>query len=71
MTFVETLKSIITTNDLGIADKAYLRNEPLTMIFGIDKEDGIEKTEYKIEEIRASGEIDRIVKEMRLEIDGH
>lgn len=70
MTYVETLKSIITTNDLGVSDKAYLRDEPVTLIFGIDREDEIENTEDKIEELRDSGEIDRIVKEMRLGIDG-
>ena len=29
MTYVKTLKSIITANDLEVADKTYLRDEPL------------------------------------------
>ncbi len=66
MTYVKTLKSIITANDLEVADKTYLRDEPVTLIVGIDKSEEVEKTENKIEELRASGELDRIIKEMRL-----
>ena len=66
MTYVKTLKSIITANDLEVADKTYLRDEPVTLIVGIDKSEEVEKNENKIEELRASGELDRIIKEMRL-----
>jgi Bax protein len=64
--YVKTLKSIITTNDLGVADKTYLREEPVTLIVGIDKLEDIEQAENTIDELRASGELDRIVGEMRL-----
>lgn len=37
------------------------------MIVGIDKVEDLEETENKIEALRASGELDRIIKEMRLE----
>lgn len=67
-TYVETLKSIITANDLEVTDKLFLRDEPVTLIVGIDKEEEIEQTDTKIEELRASGELDRIIKEMRLEL---
>jgi Bax protein len=64
--YVKTLKSIITTNDLEVADKTYLREEPVSLIIGIDKLEDIEKTENTIDELRASGELDRIIGEMRL-----
>lgn len=69
MTYVETLKSIITANDLEVADKTKLRDEPVTLIVGIDKSEEIEKTEKRIEELRTSGELDKIIKEMRLKLD--
>jgi len=67
MDYVKTLKSIITANDLEVADSTNLRDEPVTLIVGIDKVEDLEETENKIEELRASGELDRIIKEMRLE----
>lgn len=66
MTYVKTLKSIISANDLEVADRTYLRDEPVTLIVGIDRADEVEKIEDKIEDLRASGELDRIIKEMRL-----
>ena len=66
ITYVKTLKSIISANDLEVADRTYLRDEPVTLIVGIDRADEVEKIENKIENLRASGELDRIIKEMRL-----
>ncbi len=66
MEYVKTLKSIITVNGLEIADKAYLRDEPITLIVGVEGAAKKEKTESKIEQLRGSGELDRIVKSMRL-----
>jgi len=67
MDYVKTLKSIITANDLEVADSTILRDESVTLIVGIDKAEDIAETESKIEELRASGELDRIIKDMRLE----
>jgi len=66
--YVKTLKSIITANDLEVADTTYLRDEPVTLIIGIDKNEDVEQTENTIDELRASGELDRIIGEMRLDI---
>ena len=66
ITYVKTLKSIISANDLDVADRTYLRDEPVTLIVGIDRADEVEKIENKIEDLRASGELGRIIKEMRL-----
>lgn len=69
MTYVTTLKSIITDNDLEVTDRLSLRDEPVTLIFGIDKEGELERTEDKIEALKASGELDRIIKDMRLGLE--
>ncbi len=67
--YVETLKSIITANDLDLDDKTYLREEPVTLIIGTDKREDIKQTQNTIDELRASGELDRIIGEMRLGLD--
>jgi len=67
--YVKTLKAIIAANDLEVADKTHLRDEPMTLIVGIDKLEDIEQTEKTIDELRASGELDRIIREMRLELN--
>ncbi len=66
--YVKTLKSIITANDLEVADTTNLREEPMTLIVGVDKLEDIKQTENTIDELRASGELDRIIGEMRLGI---
>ncbi len=67
MEYVKTLKSIIRVNGLAIADKATLRDEAITLIVAVGDADKVGETEAKIEELRASGELDRIIKDMRLE----
>lgn len=65
--YVKTLKSIIRVNGLEIADNAYLRDEPITLVVGVDDEKKIGEAESKIEQLRSSGELDRIIKSMRLD----
>ena len=65
--YIKTLKSIITVNGLEIADNAYLRDEPMTLIVGVDSISKVKDTESEIEKLRASGELDRIIKSMRLD----
>ena len=65
--YVKTLKSIIRVNGLGITDKASLRDEPTTLIVAVEHTDKVEEAEAEIEKLRASGELDRILKEMRLD----
>lgn len=67
MEYVQTLASIITINNLAITDKASLRDEPTTLIVGVGDIEKVEETEAKVKELSASGELDRIIKSMRLE----
>ncbi len=67
MEYVKTLKSIITVNGLDITDKASLRDEPITLIVGVEGVEKVEEAETKIEQLRKSGELDRIIKSMRLD----
>lgn len=64
--YVKTLKSIIKVNGLAVADKAYLRKEPVTFIVGVKGEGSVEETENKIKELRESGELEKIIKSMDL-----
>lgn len=62
-----SLQSITRVNGLAITDKAYLRDEPTTLIVGVGGiVNKVEETEEKLEELRESGELDRIIKSMRL-----
>jgi Bax protein len=65
--YIKTLKSIITVNGLEVADNAYLRNEPTTLIVAVADASKVSETESEIEKLRASGELDRIIKSMRLD----
>ncbi len=67
MAYVKTLKSIITVNDLAVADKAYFRDEPITLVIGVKSAEEVENIESKIKQLKASGELSRIIKEMRLD----
>ena len=64
--YIKTLKAIITVNNLEVADNAYLRDEPVTLVVGVDSVQKIESTKFEIERLRASGELDRIIKSMNL-----
>ena len=67
MAYVKTLQSIIRVNNLAVADKAHLRDEPITLIVGVNKKEKVKEAEAKIEAARSSGKLDKILKEMRLE----
>ena len=67
MEYVKTLNVIITVNNLANLDQAYLRDEPVTLAVGVTSEQEIAEVEAKIEELRASGELDRVIREMNLE----
>jgi uncharacterized FlgJ-related protein len=64
--YIKTLKSIITVNNLEVTDNAYLRDEPMTLVVGVDNVSKVEDAESEIDQLRTSGELDRIVKSMRL-----
>ena len=65
--YVDTHKSIIRKNELGIADDAHLRDEPTVLIVGAEDEEDKTKVESEIEELRASGRLAEIIQSMRLD----
>ena len=68
-TYVDTLKGIIRTNGLDIADNARLRDEPLVFIVNVETEDQVKEIRDEIEKMRTSGELTETIREMRLGVD--
>lgn len=67
--YVDTLKSIIIKNELDVADNARLRDEPTVLIVAAESAEDKAQVESEIERLRASGELDEIIRSMRLEED--
>jgi len=65
--YVDTLKSIIRVNRLDIADSAKFRDEPMRFIVGVKNAEAAEALSAELEQLRASGQIDRIIERMRLD----
>jgi Bax protein len=65
--YVETLKSVIRVNKLDIADDAVFRDEPMRFVLGAADSNAADKLRADIEQLRKSGEIDKIIARMRLE----
>jgi hypothetical protein len=65
--YVDTLKGIIGTNNLEIADNAVMRNEPMRFLVGADSEQDAVALRGEIDALRDSGELADIVARMRLE----
>ena len=65
--YVDTLKGIIRVNNLDIADGAVFRDEPMRFVLGAADQAEAVKLRNDIEAMRKSGEIDKIIKRMRLE----
>ena len=65
--YVDTLKGIIRTNSLDIADNAVFRDEPMSFIVGAADQAAAAKLRKDIEAMRKSGELSMIIERMRLE----
>lgn len=65
--YVDTLKGMIRTNRLDIADDAVFRNEPVRFLIGTANADAAADMRAQIEDLRASGELAKIVERMRLD----
>jgi len=65
--YVDTLKGIIRVNGLDIADRAAFRDEPMRFLIGAADEAGAIALREKIDQLRASGELQQIIARMRLE----
>ena len=67
--YVDTLKSIIIKNELDVADNARLRDEPTVLIVAAESAEHKAEVESEIERLRTSGELEEIIRSMRLEED--
>ena len=65
--YVDTLKGIMRVNNLQIADNAVFRDEPVRFLVGAESAAKAAELREDIEELRASGELAKIVARMRLE----
>jgi len=65
--YVDELKGIIRVNGLDIADSAVFRDEPIGFVLGAGTEEKAVEVRAQIEEMRGSGELEKIVARMRLE----
>jgi Bax protein len=65
--YVDTLKGIIRVNHLDLADDAVFRDESMRFLLTTSDEASAAKLRKDIEAMQKSGEIEKIVKRMRLE----
>ena len=65
--YVDSLKSLIRSNGFDLADAAQPRDEPLAFAMGAVDEKAAQSMIDQFEEMKANGEFDRVVAEMRLE----
>ncbi len=65
--YVDTLKGIIRTNKLDLADDAVFIDEPMRFFLGAADQAAAAKLRDQIEEMRKSGELEKIIQGMRLE----
>jgi uncharacterized FlgJ-related protein len=65
--YVDTLKGIIRVNQLEVADKAVLRNEPRRFLVGAESTEDAERLRAEIADLRRTGELDDIIDRMALD----
>ena len=65
--YVDTLKSMIRVNNLGIADDASFRDEPIRFLIGAPNAVEAVELRSRIEQMRNTGELDQTIARMRLE----
>jgi Bax protein len=64
--YVDTLKGIIRHNELNIADRVRLRDEPLVLIVNVNNVDDIAPMKKEIKRLRKTGELEEMIREMGL-----
>ncbi len=64
--YVDTLKGIIRHNELDIADRARLRDEPLVLIVHVNTDADIEPIKEEIDRLRETGELKELIQGMGL-----
>ncbi|MEJ2384682.1 MAG: glucosaminidase domain-containing protein [Xanthomonadales bacterium] len=65
--YVDTLKGIIRTNKLDVADRAVFRDEPIRFIVTEQTREEAEATREELARMRASGELAEILERMNLD----
>jgi len=65
--YVKTLKGIMRVNNLTVADNAVFRDEPMRFVMGAEDEAEAKKLRARLEEMKKTGEFEKIVERMRLE----
>ena len=65
--YVDSLKILIRSNGFNLADSAQPRDEPLAFAMGAANEEAARSIQERFEVMKANGEFDKIVAEMRLE----
>lgn len=65
--YVDSLKGMIRSNDLDIADDAVFRDEPLRFIISEPDPEAAAQLQLDIERMRTNGELGEIVERMRLD----
>ena len=65
--YVDTLKGIIRVNKLNIADDAVFRDETMKFVVGAASQEEAVELRQRLDTLRMSGELSRIISEMSLE----
>ena len=64
--YVQTLRSIIRTNGLEVADTAHLRDEDPVLVVNVDNDAEVREMQREIERLRISGELGRLIESMQI-----
>ena len=65
--YVDSLKGIIRVNNLDITDHAVFRDEPIRFLVSGETQEKAAQLEATIRQMRKSGELQKIIEQMRLE----
>ena len=69
MEYVKSLKGIMRTNELAIADHATLQAGPAILIIDVPGEQEVAKMKTEIARLRETGQLDEILTDMGVDFD--
>lgn len=64
--YIKDLEAIITFNKLDVADRAKLRDEPVTLVVNVNTAEEVKEVQKEIDQMRVSGEFKKAIESMRL-----
>jgi len=67
--YVKSLKGIMRTNELAVADHATLQAEPAILIIDVPGKDEVTKMKTEIARLRETGQLDKILADMGVDFD--